>query len=166
MATAPQAINKQETPGQIIERYQQEAPVDVMAIANSLGLTVWEDDIQPLSGKLFRDPLNGGGSGFSIVVNERESSERKRFTIAHEIAHFILHKDDLNENSIEETLYRGGLSGPKEVEANKLAAEILMPYSLIERLIKSGIHSLDGLAEALGVSKTAVAIRLGASYVD
>lgn len=165
MATAPQTI-PQETPGQIIERFQQNAPVDVMGIAEALGLRVWEDDINPYSGKLAHDPKHGGFSGYSIIVNAIEPPVRKRFTIAHEIAHFILHSDELLKGDIAETLYRGGLSDSLEVEANKLAADILMPLSLIERLIAQGYTSIEELAERLEVSKTAIGIRLGASYAD
>lgn len=163
MAAAPVV---QETPGQIIERFQHQAPVDVLGIADALGLRVWEDDINPYSGKLTRDPVNGGFSGYSVIVNAIEPLARKRFTIAHEIAHFILHADELIKGDIEETLYRGGLSDPLETEANKLAADILMPLSLIERLIGEGTRSIEELAVALEVSKTAIGIRLGAFYAD
>jgi Zn-dependent peptidase ImmA (M78 family) len=165
MATVPQQT-QQETTRQIIERFQQDAPVDVMGIADALGLNVWEDDINPYSGKITRDKKNGGFSGYSIIVNAAEPINRKRFTIAHEIAHFILHNDELLNGDIEETLYRGGLSDKMEAEANKLAADILMPLSLIETLIAQGKTSIEELAEALEVSKTAVGIRLGASYAD
>src|ERR1035441_3309460 len=50
---------QQETTGEIIKRFQQQAPVDVMGIAESLGLRVWEDDINPYSGKITRDPIHG-----------------------------------------------------------------------------------------------------------
>ncbi len=160
------ATTAEETTGQIIESFQQQAPVDVFGIADALGLQVWEDDINPFSGKLKRDTLHGGSAGYSIIVNAVEPSARKRFTVAHEIAHFILHSDQLLKGDIEETLYRGGLSDRLETEANKLAADILMPLSLIEKLMGDGKRSIEELAEALEVSKTAIGIRLGASYAD
>lgn len=156
----------QETTGQIIERFQQHAPVDVFGIAEALGLKVWEDDINPYSGKLTKDSVHGGISGYSVIVNAMEPLPRKRFTIAHEIAHFILHSDELAKGDIEETLYRGGLSDRLETEANKLAADILMPLSLIEKLIAEGMVTIEELANALEVSRTAIGIRLGASYAD
>jgi Zn-dependent peptidase ImmA (M78 family) len=165
MATTPPVLQP-ETAGQIIERFQQEAPVDIMGIADALGLRVWEDDINPYSGKITRDPEFGGPSGYSIIVNAVEPTTRKRFTIAHEVAHFILHSDELLKEDLAETLYRGGLSDSKEAEANKLAADILMPLSLIEKLIAQGVRSIEELADAMEVSKTAIGIRLGASYAD
>jgi hypothetical protein len=164
---ATQALS-QQTPGQIITRYQQSAPVDVLSIARELGLNVWEMSSLPsnVSGKIFRDPLNGGPSGFSIGVNAVEGNERKRFTIAHEIAHFILHRSQLESGDvIDDTMYRSGLSTEQEAEANKLAADILMPYVLIQSLVNSGVNTVPALAEKLQVSPTAMKIRLGIPVV-
>ncbi len=156
------------TPGQVIAKYQTEAPVNVVKIAEELGIHVWEmENMSPdVSGKLFRDKLNGGPSGFSIVVRKSDSPARKRFTVAHEIAHFVLHKDKLDGGIIDDAMYRSGLGNKEETEANRLAADILMPYSLIQSLVKQGYKSGAMLAEKLGVSKTAIGIRLGLSNVD
>jgi Zn-dependent peptidase ImmA (M78 family) len=111
--------------------------------------------------------LNGGPSGFSIVINATESLPRKRFTVAHEIAHFILHRDDLQNGIVEDALFRNsGLSNKKETEANKLAADILMPYPLIEKLMADGVRTIQALADALQVSKAAISIRLGVPYTE
>jgi hypothetical protein len=166
-ATITHGAGSTLTPGQIIERFQQEAPVDVVGLAEALGMNVWEDELlPPISGKLFIDKLNGGASGFSIVVNRTESLPRRRFTVAHEIAHFILHREDLAEGLVEDALFRGKLSSKKETEANTLAAEILMPFSLIQKLMTEGIRTISELAEKLQVSKAAISIRLGISYTD
>lgn len=151
------------TPGQIILKYQNVAPVDVVGIARELGLNVWEMDLSPnISGKIFRDPVNGGSSGFSIAVNSHEIPVRKRFTIAHEIAHYILHRQYLERGDlIDDAMYRSGLSTAEETQANKFAAQILMPMLLIEALIKQGINGVEQLAEQLQVSNTAIKIRLG-----
>jgi len=169
MATAivDHKADKELTVGQIIESFQQEAPVNIVGLAEFLGVNVWEDDLaRPISGKLFIDKLNGGKSGFSIVISKTESHPRKRFTVAHEIAHFILHRDDLQDGIIEDALFRGALSNKKETEANQLAADILMPFHLIEKLMAQGTRTLSELADALEVSKSAMAIRLGVSYPD
>jgi hypothetical protein len=156
-----------ETPGQVIARFQQDAPVNVVGLAEAFGINVWEDRLDsPISGKLFIDGLNGGKSGFSIVVNKAESLPRKRFTVAHEIAHFILHRDDLHNGIVEDALFRSGLSSKQETEANKLAADILMPFPLIQKLMAQGIRTIEELSESLQVSKTAISIRLGVSYAD
>jgi IrrE N-terminal-like domain len=146
----------------VISRFQRQAPVDVIATANALGMNVWEQELgSGISGKLFRDSENGGASGYSILVNAPEPLTRKRFTIAHEISHFILHRNQIGDGITDDTFYRSGLSTAQEAAANKLAADIIMPFSLINALQRSGIVSVEALAESLGVSKTAMMIRLG-----
>jgi IrrE N-terminal-like domain len=146
----------------IIESYQRTAPVDVLAIAQAFGLNVWEESLdRNISGKLFRDPTNGGSSGFSVVVNAPDPLNRKRFTVAHEIAHFILHRNQIGDGLSDDTFYRSGLSTAQEVEANKMAADIIMPYQLIDSLQRNGKISVSDLAQALQVSEVAMMIRLG-----
>jgi IrrE N-terminal-like domain len=156
--------NETLTPGQIIAKYQAQAPVDVVAIATDLGINVWKMDSLPasVSGKIFRDPLNGGRTGFSIAVNAAHSLVRQRFTVAHEIAHFILHRKKLESGDlIDDAMYRSGLSSKEETAANRMAADILMPFALIRSLINAGIRDPQSLAAKLQVSLPAMKIRLG-----
>lgn len=143
--------------------FQASAPVNLHGIANHLGVAVWEfsDLPQDVSGKIFRDRVFGGQSGFSIGVNAREPYTRKRFTIAHELAHYILHRDAIGDGITDDPLYRSKLNSREEVEANKLAAEILMPYHLIQQLQHRGIRTTEELARELEVSGVAMKIRLG-----
>ena len=146
----------------VIAKFQSKPPVDVAGIATAMGIKVWESDNlgSDVSGKLFRDPLNGGPSGYSIVVNSADPFTRKRFTVAHEIAHFMLHRDVLGDIT-DDTFYRSSLSSAQETAANKLAAEILMPYPLIQAVIASGINGINALATMFQVSESAMKIRLG-----
>ncbi len=152
------------TPGQIIAKYQRQAPVDVVAIASDLGVNVWKKSLpDSVSGKIFRDPMNGGPTtGFSIAVNESHSLVRQRFTVAHEIAHFILHRRKLESGDlIDDAMYRSGLTSKEETAANRLAADILMPLPLIKQLLDAGIRDPESLAARLQVSLPAMRIRLG-----
>lgn len=152
------------TPGQIIAKHQVSAPVDVLRLANELGLNVWSMSSLPpsISGKIFRDLLNGGPSGFSVGVNGNDSPVRQRFTVAHEIGHFILHRDRLNSGDlIDDAMYRSGMSPKEEAAANRLAADILMPHQLIRTLLDSGVRNVGTLAQRLQVSLPAMKIRLG-----
>jgi hypothetical protein len=145
----------------ILSRFQQDAPVQVIGLANALGLNVWELQLPPnISGKIWRDPQNGGTKGYSIGVNAAEAFVRKRFTVAHECAHFILHRDKITDELTEDTLYRG-LDGKEEAQANKFAADILMPYHLIQKFMDSGMTDVDELAAKFQVSGAAMRIRLG-----
>ena len=147
----------------IIRNYQHRAPVDVMAIARDLGISVWTSFDLPhgVSGKLFRDPRHGGQSGYSIVVNSSDAPVRQRFTAAHEIAHFILHRDQFGSELVDDAMYRSGLSNAQEAQANRMAADILMPVPLMSELAKNGICSSERLAHVLQVSNQAIKIRLG-----
>lgn len=164
-ATIRQQTDK-PTPGQVIARHQLQAPVDVVAIAQDLGISVWRMNSLPenVSGKIFRDPLNGGESGFSIGVNSRDPFVRQRFTVAHEIGHFVLHRDRLERGDlVDDAMYRSGLSSREETAANRLAADILMPFQLVRSLLSAGIRDPEALANKFQVSVAAIRIRLGLS---
>jgi Zn-dependent peptidase ImmA (M78 family) len=110
------------------------------------------------------DQINGGPAGYSIIVNAGEPYHRQRFTVAHEIAHFVLHRQQvqmLGNGITDDTFYRSTLSNAQEAEANRFAADVLMPYPLIQQLIATGISSVSQLASALQVSESAMKIRLG-----
>jgi predicted transcriptional regulator len=148
---------------QLLTGFQQKAPVNLRGLAEHLGISVWEMPNLPetISGKIFRDTAHGGASGYSIGVNAREGYTRKRFTLAHEIAHFLLHKSLIGDGIQDDALYRSELSGPQEVEANRLAADILMPYHLIRSMQTQGVRDVNALAQKLEVSVVAMKIRLG-----
>jgi predicted transcriptional regulator len=146
-----------------IQAFQQAPPIDVSAIAKSFGINVWEDRNlgSAVSGKLFQDRVNGGTSGYSIVVNANEAFVRRRFTVAHEIAHFLLHRDLIREGVEDDTFYRSKLSSALETQANAMAANILMPYVLINQAVAQGINTVAGLATLFQVSQDAMKVRMG-----
>jgi Zn-dependent peptidase ImmA (M78 family) len=148
----------------IILRHQLRSPVNVTGIAKELGVAVWELKTLPtaISGKIWRD-AHGGPSGFSIGVNSREPLSRKRFTVAHEIGHLLLHRRKLDAGIFEEdTMYRGtGMNSTEEIQANQFAADLLMPMGLIHSLMAAGMTGVRDLAAELQVSEPALKIRLG-----
>jgi Zn-dependent peptidase ImmA (M78 family) len=147
----------------IIARHQISAPVDVVAIAKEMGVNVYRTGLQPgVSGILRPDSKHGGSSGYVILVNADHPNNRVRFTVAHEIGHFVLHREG-NGEIVDDEFYRA-LPGPLETEANEYAADILMPWSLINQLQGAGVNQLDDMARKLEVSKQALAIRLGLPY--
>jgi hypothetical protein len=137
----------------------QRPPINVVGLANVLGIKVynarWPDSI---SGKIQRDPTKGGESGFAIFVNASHSETRRRFTIAHEIAHYVLHEDRIGDGVFDDALYRSGLSNQEEREANGLAANILMPWQKLNPHVGK---PLPELAEMFNVSEQAMEVRLG-----
>lgn len=152
---------------EIVRDAMTRVPVKVGELAANLGVTVVKSQLKPNVSGLIQ-PSSTSPSGFEIKVNKFESSERQRFTIAHEIAHYLLHRNDIGRGVVDTILYRSALTSRKEVEANRLAAEIVMPYDMIRRrLLETGrapseAVALD-LAQQFSVSAPAMRIRLGVS---
>jgi len=146
---------------EIIDRYTQDAPVSVEAIARELGISVSHDAMEPdIAGKIVRDMFGRSPAGYSIVINGRDSHRRQRFTLAHEIGHYILHRDLTCDGLIDSALYRSKLGEWYEQQANRWAANTLMPAGLVRGLYRGGMKSLAALSETLDVSEPAVRIRL------
>jgi Zn-dependent peptidase ImmA (M78 family) len=146
---------------QTLEEFTSEIPVRIGALAKALGLEVVVATL-PLSISGMVKPENGK---YVIKVNRFEPKERQRFTIAHEIAHYLLHRDLIAKGVVDSTLYRSKLSSRLEAEANKLAADILMPRRIVAReltLVPEYVDDVDAyLAEKFRVSKPAMDIRTG-----
>ena len=144
----------------VIREHQKKLPVQTVGLARDLGLRVfkvpnWPND---LSGMIRKNDENDGG--FDIFVNAAHPYVRRRFTIAHEIAHAVLHPQLIGDGITDDALYRSGLSNTVEAQANRLAADILMPRDRLSELIKAGMTDIDVLAEKFKVSTQAMAIRL------
>lgn len=148
-----------------IRSFLSEAPVKLNAIAEHLGIPVYLSTLKPkISGLI--EPDEKSRSNFRIRLNRHELAERQRFTLAHEIAHFLLHRSLIGGGVVDDTMYRSGLSSKREVEANRLAADLCMPRDLIEQH-RHQLRHLDAdelvseMAKRFRVSKPAMQIRLG-----
>lgn len=147
-------------------------PIDLEAVAKHLAIRVlYEDMAEDMSGLLV---VKAGKR--AIGVNRNHHRNRQRFTIAHEIGHFVLHhksfvdpKNDLHWDK-KWAYFRSSAesAGDKqdEYEANQFAAELLIPEDLLrdfierERIDLSDDIDISRLAEALQVSEQALTIRL------
>jgi hypothetical protein len=150
---------------EIFARYSEEAPVRLAAMADELGLEVFRSPLKPsISGLI--EPSETAPSGFRIRINRHELAERQRFTLAHEIGHYMLHRDKIGGGIVDNVMYRSNLSSRYEVEANKFAADLLMPMIQVkEKLQQLGGIATDevifALAHEFRVSQAAMRIRLG-----
>jgi Zn-dependent peptidase ImmA (M78 family) len=148
----------------IIRAHQKQAPVNVTGIASELGLKIYATKLpESISGKIIFEAREQSErfNGYVIYVNQAETFERQRFTAAHEIAHFILHRHLIGDGITDDVLYRSKLTSPQETEANNLAADILMPWNLINETSASGVTNIRELAARFQVSLTAMSVRLG-----
>lgn len=112
-----------------------------------------------IAGQIKRDSIRGGRSGFAIYINSADHPNRRRFTHAHELAHFILHRDLIESGVTDDTMYQSGLSNYYEVQANKMAADILMPIRLVKIWANRQLN-IKELAETFQVSPEAMRIRI------
>lgn len=142
-------------------------PVKVESLAENLGISVKYENLDDnISGFLVKK------EGKNIIgVNDTHHVVRKRFTIAHEIGHYILHVQtpvfvDYYKGSM---LYRSNNKSKdyiKEKEANSFAAGLLMPKSLVDKELSNLSESLDyedkiyELKHIFQVSKQAMDYRL------
>lgn len=148
----------------IVERYLREIPVKLGAMACELGLKVKLSTMRPgVSGMIVRV-----GAEYVIKVNRHETRERQRYTLAHEISHFLLHRQIIDQSSVgivDNVLYRSGAPEQLEYEANRLAADIVMPDIQVEQIFESlgtlvSEEVIDHMAHIFQVSKVAMEIRL------
>lgn len=156
------------------------APVDVRTIVKKMGILLVEapNEDGELSGLILRNK-----ESTLIGVNKNHHENRKRFTIAHELGHYLLHEDkdvfvDKDENLRSSVHYRKTQNGycVKEEEANIFAAELLMPETLVRKdfnmfyeMIKERFSEvterhlkiiIELLSEQFQVSKQAMEIRI------
>ena len=143
-------------------------PVDLNRVTEHLKLVV------------SKTPLEDEYSGFlavkekTIVVNSRHGPARRRFTIAHEIGHYQLHRRGKNGTPvfIDHTVYfrKGSADGADhrmEMEANAYAAGLLMPEVLLDEYLEKHPHldleksaDVKLLADEFEVSRPAMEYRL------
>lgn len=117
---------------------------------------------QALAGFLFLTPSVG-----LVFVNASDPVPRRRFTAAHELGHYVLHRGkmsgkyvaDTKENIKENIELSDQQSDKHEQEANRFATELLMPEEVIVGRVKA-FH------KAFGVSpRAALAYRLAADML-
>ncbi|PCJ26776.1 MAG: hypothetical protein COA97_05120 [Flavobacteriales bacterium] len=128
----------------LLEKHKiKSAPVPIQKIAKLEKLNVIPYDFSTnVSGALIVE-----NDIATIGVNPFENTKRKRFTIAHEMGHFILHSNRSNSLFVDNTTFlnselhfRNEVSSQgedkKEIEANAFAAALLMPKFLVEKELK------------------------------
>lgn len=136
-------------------------PIDPAEIARSLGILVegvrfdYEDDptLRGISGQYI------GGFIPTIRYEANDSPNRQKFTIAHELGHHVMgHGDRFRDTA--NSFYSNNWD-PVEVSANRFAAELLMPFKVMENYVLTrGVTDLYQLASIFGVSDAAVKYRL------
>ena len=130
---------------------EKAAPIDVEKIAQSLGLDVKLVRRGPgFNGRLLRERM-------IIEVEESTHLHRRRFTIAHEVGHYVL-KHSSSLSAFDDR----GVSDPHKInewQANAFASEILMPETLV-RTHWAQLKNSQAIAILFVVSPEAMFYRL------
>ncbi len=136
------------------------APIPLEEIVIKEGLNIVKYDLgDDISGILIINEAKG-----TIGVNPKDSYYRQRFSIAHELGHFLLHADSSAFFVDKDFLikYRhtnknySNAERKQEQEANAFAAALLMPAKIIESEIENG--------QILGLTETELIAQLAYKF--
>ncbi len=139
-----------------VEKYRDEAnellrdsdlfeiPINIEDLAKKLNIEVRYKDLNKLSGVIKYTPSS---DKVIITINSNDFELRQRFTLAHEIAHYIHDINFEKEKKIEDTIssqthFRKEPLSPIERRADKFASDLLMPNELFKKEVKSIVKKL------------------------
>jgi Zn-dependent peptidase ImmA (M78 family) len=156
--------------GLLAQHDQTRPPIRIERVAKELGVELRSGDLNDVSGVLVRQ-----GNSAIVATNNTQSAQRQRFTIAHELGHFLLHEGITNHvDRSYRVNFRSAESSEatnvEEIEANYFAASILMPKHMLDA--QSAELALDNdamvgdLAKQFQVSRLAMSLRLNNLYED
>jgi Zn-dependent peptidase ImmA (M78 family) len=159
------------TPEQRAERVLTEAaltslPIDVYRVARHLRVRIEKADLgDDVSGVLVRNEDTA-----VVGVHYSHHPNRQRFTIAHELGHFLLHDGGTYIDRGTYVRFRDSASGSgsdkEERDANQFAAALLMPRDVVARELSQQPFDLADdaalmtVARKFGVSIQALSFRL------
>ena len=136
-----------------------QAPVDIEKIAKN-------EDLKVIKSSDFEPDLSGMIINKTVYLNKNMSENRNRFTLSHELGHYLLH--NLDDHKYKPVRFRAdGIpteEQQREQEANRFAAELLMPRSFLEEKLKNKDYitedDIEILAKEFKVSVLAMSYRL------
>lgn len=143
------------------EQNQISLPVRLTDVAKKLGIDVQQLPLDSdVDGMLVKEKPN---VNFKAVSNMFKSDHRKRFTLAHEIGHYVKKYQDWppeKEAGIAEWRDSRSAAGfdPDEIWANQFAAALLMPASIVRKYWAQG-KTDEQMAKIFDVSTQAMNLR-------
>ena len=153
-------------------------PVNVERLIKSHGILLNKNAIRDEIGKGINRPSGAGeligeirkdGDEYKILILGSDHYYRKRFTMAHELGHFVLHKDKIDRcGSISDSEEYDGITKEEETEANAFAAETLMPEDKVREIFAETMRNknqdesktVEEMSRMFQVSGKAMQLRL------
>lgn len=149
-----------DTPDKLISfaksRGIETVPLDAEGVAKALNIGVkYESFVNDVSGVLQRTE---DMVGWEIRVNVAHHLHRQRYTIAHELGHYCLHR--FYSNTFEDDIFfRSNESSETEWQANDFAGALLIPEDVFREKVRAGIGEVEDLAKIFKVSSLALRMR-------
>lgn len=148
-------------------------PVDVAQICYDLGIRLQSFNFSEIEKQLGDEIAQKGeilgavvsrGDDLAILYRESDSTNRKRFTIAHELAHSCLHIPVNTPQPYFEFRNDSISKDKKEFDANSFAGQLLVPEKSLRKLIGSSSfitsNSIKSLSKIFIVSENVMNARL------
>jgi Zn-dependent peptidase ImmA (M78 family) len=133
-------------------------PLDIGALMELMGIKIICSNTLPdnTSGILKETEL-----GWVCEVNAKHHITRQRFTLAHQLAHYILHRDDETKEFIDYAYLGKSINNNRiELEANEFAINLLMPKADFKYYIQNVSKDSDDVAKYFKVSPLAVRLKV------
>ena len=151
----------------VIKKYSLTPPFDIQGLLKSYATVLFKHiPIEGVDGIAVN--IKVPGKKPLIIINQLVSQTRQKFTMAHELAHLVIpwHTGiKIDPTQIENDLfYAEYIYSELEGEANRFAAELLMPASFIRELTLKSTNlasAHEKICQQLTVSPTAAAIQMG-----
>lgn len=145
----------------LLLRYGIEKPaeIDLEALAWALGARVKYSPMDSCEARI----VGVGDKAIITVDDTRVNSQRARYSLGHEIGHWQRHRGEVLFCSKENIESGARNTPPKEREADKYCAELIMPKFMFQPLARSftipSFAAIDELARTFKTSRMATSIR-------
>ena len=126
-----------------------EKPINILSITKDLGANVYQPYLETLLEGWIE--YNKDKKVFEIYLNPKYPAIKQRYTLAHELSHFLFHQTAIIEEGQLDRGYSSNKSSfnVREWQANLFASELLVPTSMIEGDMKNN----EGLKELSVLTK-------------
>ena len=135
------------------------APISLDLVCEKLGFKIIPYEFPDSMSALFIIE----GNIKAIGVNKNHPRVRQRFSLAHELGHFVSGHEDFNHEEVahidREKKYLNRFHRMEE-EADEFAAELLMPEFILKNDYHTSSGEIEDLAKKYEVSQQAMTIQL------